>query len=307
MINKLQISIIITLYNNEESIAELLKRISLMYNQFLIEKCKVCQLIIVDDGSIDNSLRAMQEETKKYSEFEYKIIKLTRNFGSYNSFLAGMAHADGECCIYLHADLQDPPELIPKLLENYEKGFKLVIANRQTREDSSILSTIYHWVIKKYGINDIPSGGFDLILFDKSIKDEIVKISEKNTNNVYLITWLGHPYVNIPYTRSKRQYGKSQWQFWSKVRLFVDSIFSFTSLPIFIIRFNTMFSFVLLLIISILFNLNTKFEINLIFLLVAVMFFILSLSFNITIEYLLRIHETVRNRPSYVVGQIINK
>lgn len=301
------ISIITPIYNNEGSIKELFSRLKNVYNEKLQNKNISIQLVIVDDGSEDNSFIIAKTEVQKLSDFRYKLIKLTRNFGSYNSFLAGMFNSDGDCCIYLHADLQDPPELIPQLFENYEKGFKLVIANRRNREDSSVFSSLYHWVIKKYGIKNVPPGGFDLMLFDKTIKNEIIRISEKNTNNVYLITWLGFPYVNIPYKRENRRHGKSQWILGKKIRLFIDSIFSFTSVPVFIIRMNTIVSIVTFVLITFLYVFYKKLNFEFIHLLISFIFFMLSLNLNILLEYLLRIHETVRDRPNYIVDNIIEK
>jgi dolichol-phosphate mannosyltransferase len=215
-----------------------------------------------------------------------------------------MKYCDGACCVYLHADLQDPPELIPELYKNYLKGFKLVIANRVDREDESILSSLYHWTIKNYGISNIPSGGFDLMLFDNCIKEEVMRISEKNTNNVYLISWLGYPYVNIPYKRKKRIYGKSQWSLRGKIRLFVDSIFSFTSIPSFWMRLSlficliSFFSFLL----SLLF---LKVDLLILFL-AFILLLVLMLFVNVSIlaEYIHRVHETVRNRPNFVVEEV---
>jgi glycosyltransferase involved in cell wall biosynthesis len=304
MNNHILISIIIPVYNNEGSLKELFNRINETFILHSRLESINYQLVIVDDGSTDNSYNTISEELKKHSNFSFKIIKLTRNFGSYNSFLAGMKYCDGVCCVYLHADLQDPPELIPELYKNYLKGFKLVIANRVDREDNSILSSLYHWTIKNYGISKIPSGGFDLMLFDNCIKEEVMRISEKNTNNVYLISWLGYPYVNIPYKRKKRIYGKSQWSLSGKIRLFVDSIFSFTSIPSFWMRLSlficliSFFSFLL----SLLF---LKVDLLILFL-AFILLLVLMLFVNVSIlaEYIHRVHETVRNRPNFVVEEV---
>ena len=166
MISPSLISVIIPIYNNEGSLEELFERLKKVILNHTKENNVVYQIIAVDDGSLDNSYNITLNILKEDKNISSRLIKLSRNFGSYNTFLAGMNHCDGDCCVYLHADLQDPPELIPQLYENYVKGFKLVIANRESREDGTIFSTFYHWMIKVFGINNIPSGGFDLILFD---------------------------------------------------------------------------------------------------------------------------------------------
>ena len=279
---------------------ERLKKVILNHTK---ENNVVYQIIAVDDGSLDNSYNITLNILKEDKNISSRLIKLSRNFGSYNTFLAGMNHCDGDCCVYLHADLQDPPELIPQLYENYVKGFKLVIANRESREDGTIFSTFYHWMIKVFGINNIPSGGFDLILFDKEIQNEVLKISEKNTNIVYLISWLGYPYVSIPYVRQKREHGTSQWFFWKKVRLLVDSVFSFTMLPAYWIRLT----FVFMLVADFIFVIYEVCVRSIHPFNMMIMFFLTLILANILIisEYLLRIHDSVRNRPSFVVDKVL--
>jgi glycosyltransferase involved in cell wall biosynthesis len=173
----MKISVIIPCYNDELSIMLLLEKMQLVENNTIFEGVEF-EYVFVDDGSTDNTYKNQLLIKEKYLN-KVSIVKLTRNFGSYNSFLAGMYYATGDCNVYLHADLQDPPELIPQLYENHLKGFPLVIANRNDREDSSLFSLMYHYMVKKYVIKNIPSGGFDLILFSREIKQHILDISEK--------------------------------------------------------------------------------------------------------------------------------
>lgn len=296
----MKISIIIPCYNNEGSIDPLMNRM------FIIEKNEIFnnstfEYVFVDDGSQDNTYNSILK-LKKESKSFIKAIKLTRNFGSYNSFLAGMYHASGDCIVHLHADLQDPPELIPDLFLNYLKGFELVIANRSSRDDESFFSTLYHNLVKKYAIRNIPTGGFDLIMFSHNIKNHIINISEKNTNNVYLISWLGFPYVSIPYKRERREHGNSQWAFNKKVKLFIDTIFSFTNVPVWIVRGLLTFS-ILLFLISILFYFLEE-SISLNFILASFFSSLLLTGIMIIVEYLDRIHETIRKRPNFIVEKI---
>ena len=169
----MKISVIIPCYNNEESLFELMQRMrEVQSHQIFLGHS--FEYVMVDDGSKDQTFNKQLEIKKEYPQ-EVKIVKLTRNFGSYNAFLAGMYHASGDCNVYLHADMQDPPELIPQLFHEHLKGNKLVIANRLDREDKSLFSTLYHWMVKKFAIKDIPTGGFDLILFDAQIREDLIK------------------------------------------------------------------------------------------------------------------------------------
>ena len=122
--------------------------------------------------------------------------------GSYNAIVAGMEYATGECCVVLTADLQDPPELIPQMFAHWHNGIKLVIANRSNRNDgfiSDLLSRFYYLLFTKMAFKNLPKGGFDLVLFDRQLKEEVLKIKEKNTNSLYLLPWLGYEYVCLPY------------------------------------------------------------------------------------------------------------
>lgn len=296
----MKISVIIPCFNNEGSIKPLFERLCQVEKNIVFEN-STFEYVFVDDGSSDNTYINILNIREIYLS-KIKIVKLTRNFGSYNSFLAGMYHSDGDCIVHLHADLQDPPELIPELFANFIKGYELVIANRNSREDESLFSRIYHILVKKYAVKNIPPGGFDLILFSKNIKNHIVNISEKNTNNVYLISWLGFPYVSIPYKREKREYGKSQWALNKKVKLFIDTFFSFSNLPVWFVR-GLFFLIMILFIFSLILYLF-NFPIPRTILLISFLSCIILAGILVIVEYLDRIHETIRNRPNFIVEKI---
>ena len=140
-------------------------------------------------------------------------------------------------------------------------------------------------------------------MFSSKIRDEVVKIGEKSTNNVYLISWLGYPFVQIPYNRVKRKHGHSQWSTRKKIHLFIDTIFSFTNIPMSVIRFLGLISILHFPIASVFFVLNKTMPFQIWFWASLILLFI-SLCSLILSEYISRIHETVRNRPNFVVEKI---
>lgn len=232
-----KLSIIIPCYFNEENIPVTTKE--LIENEKLFPEDVKFEYIFIDDGSKDNTYRELLKFQQNYLN-KVIVIKLAGNVGSYNAILAGMHHATGDCNVILAADLQDPPDLMPKMYDYWSKGIKFVIANRQNREESigqRIFSNTYHYLIKKMALKNVPKGGFDLVLFDKQLRDEVVKINEKNTNQIYLLAWLDYDFVNIPYTRRKREIGKSKWTLYKKIKLFIDSFVSFSFFPIRFISF----------------------------------------------------------------------
>lgn len=226
------LSYIIPCYFNEENLPQTTK--ALIENEKLFDNDVTFEYVMVDDGSKDNTLGELKKFKAQYPD-KVKVIKLSGNFGSYNAILAGMNYASGDCNVVLAADLQDPPEMIPKMMEYWKKGIKLVIANREDREESFLqkaFSNSYHYLIKKLALKNVPKGGYDLVLFDKQLRDEVVKIDEKNTNQLYLLSWLKYDYVSIPYVRRKRDVGKSRWTLQKKVKLFIDSFVSFSFFPV---------------------------------------------------------------------------
>ncbi|NVO20147.1 MAG: glycosyltransferase family 2 protein [Bacteroidetes bacterium] len=227
-----KLTYIIPCYFNEQNIP--LTKKELIENEKRFPSDVSFEYVMIDDGSGDNTLAELIKFKEENPE-KVKIIKLSGNFGSYNAILAGMNYSTGDCNVILAADLQDPPDLIPKMYEYWLKGLKLVIANRQEREESffqRVFSNTFHFLIKKLALKNVPKGGFDLVLFDRQLKDEVVKINEKNTNQIYLLAWLKYDYVNIPYTRKRREVGKSRWTVSKKIKLFVDSFVSFSFFPI---------------------------------------------------------------------------
>lgn len=299
------LAVIVPCYQNEGSIAALGEELLALRKR--LSELATVRFVFINDGSTDETLSRLLDFQEKHPE-DCKVVNLTRNFGSYNAFLAGMEHAVADCHVYLHADLQDPPSLIDEMFSFWCEGERLVIAYRESREDGSLFSSLYHSLVRRYAIKNVPPGGFDLVLFDEQIRKEVVGIAEKNTNMVYLISWLGYAYKAIPYKRVKRASGVSQWGFWSKVRLFFDTFFSFTSLPSLAVRLMAALCVLLSvaafgLVVSKMDGAAPDIETWLL-LSVTVMLALLALIGTILCEYLVRIHETARGRPNTVVDKV---
>lgn len=227
-----KLSIIIPCYFNEDNIP--ITTAELIANEDYFPPDLLFEYVLVDDGSKDNTYNALLKFKEQYPA-KVKVVKLAGNVGSYNAILAGLHFATGDCNVILTADLQDPPELIPKMYEYWLKGIKFVIANRSDREESwsqKFFSNTFHKLIKKLALKNIPDGGFDLVLFDKQLREEAIKMSENNAHLIYLLAWMNFDYVSIPYVRRKREIGKSRWTWQKKIKLFIDSFVSFSFFPI---------------------------------------------------------------------------
>ena len=227
-----KLSVIIPCYYNEGNIPVTAQ--ALIENEAGFPADVTFEYVMVDDGSGDNTMRELLRFRNQYPD-KVQVVELVSNVGSYNAIAAGMAHATGDCMAIITADMQDPPELMVQMYEYWLKGFKLVIGNRQDREETGMqkwFAQLFHKIMKKVALSNIPDGGFDFVFFDRQVCDEVVRLKERNSNIFYLMVWLGFTYVNIPYVRRKREIGKSRWTIQKKIKLFIDSILSFSFFPI---------------------------------------------------------------------------
>jgi glycosyltransferase involved in cell wall biosynthesis len=294
-----KLSIVIPCYNSAENISELQHALQLLSKQLINYELEV---ILVDDGSKDDTYLKLIE----FSETTFlntKTVKLTGNFGSYNAFLAGLNHGTGDVYAQVHPDMQDPPEHLVEMLPHWENGIKFVIGQRIAREDKNInqlFARLYHWLIKNIALPHIPEGGYDLIVFDKKLRDYVVEMNESNTNLVYLISWLRYPYVTVPVTRINRKKGKSQWTFDKKVKLLIDSVVSFSYAPIKLITYTFVFVFIFSIAFGFYFLVSEKFRISDKIILGAILFItnLILCFFSILAEYLWRTLEAKQKKTT---------
>jgi dolichol-phosphate mannosyltransferase len=305
-----KISVIIPCYYNEANIPVTSE--ALIENEKLFPDDVEFEYVMVDDGSGDGTIPALLAFEAAYPG-KVKVVKLVSNVGSYNAIVAGMEHATGDCNVVITADLQDPPSLMRKMYDYWCKGLKLVIANREERKEGvfkTFFASSFHWLMKRFALPGLPDGGFDYVLFDKMVREEIVKMKEKNTNSLFLMLWMGFDFVSIPYTREERKIGKSRWTMKKKLKLFVDSFVSFSFFPI---RAITSLGFLLGLaaLIYACFVVVARFS-GLIdsegwSSLMLVLLFVSSfqmISMGILGEYLWRTLDAGRNRPNYLVEKV---
>lgn len=305
-----KISFIIPCYFNELNIPVTTR--ALIENEINFPSSTEFEYIFIDDGSKDATLEELIKFREKYVE-KVKVIKLTNNFGSFNAIAAGLNYSSGNCNVILSADLQDPVDLIPKMFSYWEKGIKLVIANRNNRQDSlleNIFANIFHFLVRKFAIKNVPKGGFDLVMFDRIILEKIKSINHQNTHIMYLILSLKYDYISIPYTRVKRELGTSKWTLSKKIKLFIDTFVSFSFFPLRLISaigitlgFSSILYAIFILYNKLIGNIPIEgWTANMIVFLLISSFQMISI--GIIGEYLWRNLESTRNRPSYVVDEV---
>lgn len=226
-----RISIVIPVYQNEPNIAptyEALTSEMAKSNRFEFE------IVFVNDGSTDNS---WEELLKVYNadQEHVTLINLLRNFGQVPALLAGFANASGDCVVAMSADLQDPPGVVLQMAEEWERGHKLVVATRESRQDSylnKVTSKLFYRLMRKFALPSMPLGGYDFFLIDRSIVELLLRMDERNRFLQGQILWLGHRPKLILYERRKRELGKSQWSMSRKIKYFIDGFVAYSFFPI---------------------------------------------------------------------------
>lgn len=299
------ISVIIPVYNNEGSLPILYKK--LVHEIVSCSTKYLYELIFINDGSKDNSLQVLLELKKNDSNVT--IIDFSRNFGQMAGILAGWNTAKGDCVINISADLQDPPEQITKMITEWEKGNEIVISYREARKDSSssaLTSRIAYYLLKQ-SVRQLPPGGFDFALIDRKPMNAINSIKEKNRFYQGDILWVGFNVKFIPYTRLKREHGKSGYNFTKRMGNFLVAFLNVSYFPIrlmSLIGFTTAF-LGLLYAISILyayFFSKTPFNgwapIMIVLLVIGGLIMVM---LGIIGEYIWRIYDETKNKPNYII------
>ena len=310
MKSKKLISIVIPIYNEELGIPELIKQLTKFIDKI---KGYDFELILVENGSIDNSYKLLQRSAHKDSRI--KVLQLAKNVGCDGGIEAGMQHVKGDCLIIMMVDLQEPVELISDFIIKWEQGYEIVYGKVKKRTGKffrNIFSILFYKLINILTGNMFPENASDFRLVDKKVYQVINNMQEKNKYLRGLIAWTGFSQIGIPFDRKKRFAGESKANFLTVLKVATNGIFSFSYIPLRLISILgfmiTLVSFLLGVFYLYLFSIwgrvtpGATTTILLILSLFGVLFFVL----GIISEYLVRIYEEVKSRPSYIVKNKIN-
>jgi len=224
------ISVLIPVYNNQEILYELHKRLV----QVLPRLCSEYEIVMVDDGSEDDSWKKIEE--LKNQDNHIVAIKLIRNFGQQNAIAAGLDHVAGDIVVIMDADLQDRPEDVPRLVEALlREDVSMAIAKWKSRRDDwfrKSVSRLFYRVSQRITkIKHVPNlGVFRAIR--KEVVLELKKYQEKTSSTLSLLYWIGMDYTAVELERDRRYAGKSGYTVKKMLRLALDRIFSFSMFPI---------------------------------------------------------------------------
>ncbi|HXH29470.1 MAG TPA: glycosyltransferase family 2 protein [Bacteriovoracaceae bacterium] len=309
------LSLIIPIYRNEEGIAPLITAIEGLARQCQSELDSELKVTFVVDGSPDRSFEVLREMLGS-ARFSSTLVSLSRNYGSFAAIRAGLNQAEGRSFAVMSADLQEPIELVFEFFKSLEAGLcDVVVGARTDRKDplfSKFSSNLFWRLYRKFIIKDLPNGGVDIFGCNETFRKELLQLEESNSSIVGLIFWLGFRRLEIPYTRRQRQVGKSGWTFSKKVNYMLDSLFSFTDLPIKALILFGITGISVSVLLGIVVIVSKFFDIIKVpgfsTLAVVISFFggINALGIGIIGNYTWRAYENTKKRPLYVISKKVN-
>lgn len=308
-----QIAIITPLLNEEKNIKIFYEVMSRAVEGI---NCKF-SFLFVDDGSTDNSWKEIESLAK--DKDNVSAVKLARNFGSHTALLAGinssLKNSKNVAMVLTTIDLQNPPELVKEMVAKLQRDTRVVWGVRANREDKglgSVFSGIYHHLVKKYALKNMPEGGVDFCLIDRKVAQDVVSSEEKNTSLFGLILWLGYHQEFIPYVRKMIPGRVSRWSLHKKIKLVIDTFVSFSYAPIWLVTYlGFSISFVGFLYGILIIYRRVIHDIQIegwssLMLLMLLLFGINFIMLGILAEYLWRTLDSARKRPTYLVDKEIN-
>ena len=303
-------SIVVPVYNEEEVIGETYKRLKGVCEGF----GESYEIIFINDGSRDKT-PAMAREICRQDK-RVKLIDFSRNFGHQIAVTAGMDYSSGDAVVVIDADLQDPPEVIPEMIKKWKEGFDVVYGVRIKRQGETFFKLLtakaFYRFMKKMTNVDMPLDTGDFRLIDRKVCEALKRVNEKNRYIRGIVSWLGYKQTGVEYVRDKRFAGETKYPLKKMLRLASNGIASFSDKPLKLAT-NTgitiMFlSFVYFLVMLIL-KLATSLDIamwNFLFVAGFLLNGVTLTILGIFGEYIGRIYDEAKNRPLYLIGDLVN-
>lgn len=225
------VSVVTPAFNEAENLPELHRRLQSALDPMDIE----WEWIVIDDHSTDGTFEVLTELANKSPRL--LAVRFSRNFGSHTAIACGLSRSRGNCAVVMSGDLQDPPEEIPRLLDEWRNKNDVVWAVRKSREGEGAFklgfSRLYYALMKKTeALKNLPSTGADFFLLDRRVIDALNSFQEGNVSILALITWMGFRQASVYYEKKARLHGQSGWSLAKKLKLVADSITSFTYFPV---------------------------------------------------------------------------
>ena len=305
---EIELSIVVPVFNEALNLNYLCERLV----QVLSQLNTTYEIILINDGSRDDTLKVALECKSIYPQI--LIIDLARNFGKDIALSAGLDYARGQAVIPIDADLQDPPELIEKLLEKWHEGYDVVCATRKKRSGESWLKRVtangFYKIISKLSAITILENTGDFRLLDRKVVEAIRQLPERTRFMKGLFAWVGYRQTTIYFEREPRFAGKTKWNYWKLWNFALDGIIGFSSIPLkvwsyfgLLIAFLSITYAGFLTLRTLIFGIDVPGYASL---MVSILFLggVQLIAIGVLGEYMSRIYEETKQRPLYLVREI---
>ncbi|MEM1148050.1 MAG: glycosyltransferase family 2 protein [Pseudomonadota bacterium] len=304
-----ELSIIVPMYNESEALTPFFESVIPVLEATL----ESFEIICINDGSLDDTYVKLFQHHR--TDPRIKIVDLSRNFGKEAAITAGIDLAMGRAVLPMDADLQDPPELIPKMVEAWRNGGQIVLARRIDRSSDGLAKRItarwFYKVFSGLANRPIPPDVGDYRLMDRIAVDALKRLPERSRFMKGLFSWVGYNQVTIDFVRPKRQTGKTSFNYWKLWNFALDGLVSFSALPLKIwsyfgvlVSLGALAYLIYILIITLALGVDVPGYAST---LSVILFFngILLISLGVQGEYIARIFAEVKQRPLYLINDLV--
>lgn len=302
------VSLVIPFLNEEPNLPILLNELE----QYSKDLDFWLEVVFVDDGSSDRSCEIINSANPK--NFSAKLVRLSRNYGSHAAIRAGILHASAPNCTFIGADLQEPLEMVTRMVSKMREGYDIVCVQKHNVEAgfaTRMFTRIYTSLVRKYAVPGFPSGNVNNILINEKVKEQLNRHIECNSSVSLQIINMGYRQALIDCDFQARMHGKSKWTLGKKIKLFIDSFVAFSFMPIRLVSIVG----IIMAILGFLFGLaivinklvNPLAVIEGYATLAALILFssgVTNISLGIIAEYLWRAYDASRKRPPFVVSDV---
>jgi dolichol-phosphate mannosyltransferase len=303
--DEIVVSVAVPVYNELESLPELHRRVT----EVMSAQGEAWELILIDDGSTDGSREWIQDLAR--SDAHVQPVIFARNFGHQIAVTAGLDKCRGQALVIMDADLQDPPEVIPQLIEKWREGYEVVYAVRAEREGETwfkkITAAVFYRIINRITDVDIPLDTGDFRLMDRQVIDVLASMREKHRFPRAMVAWVGFRQTGVPYLRAARYAGETKYPFQKMLRLALNAVTGFSYFPLQIATYmgfvSAGLSILAIPLVIILRLIGNEAFFGQASTLIAVLFLggVQLISLGILGEYIGRLYDEAKGRPLYII------
>ncbi len=306
------LSVIVPCFNEEENVSYFYEE--LMKNKdFFEEKNLDLELIYVDDGSSDGTVKEVKELKKAHDEV--RLISFSRNFGKEAAIYAGFQKSKGDYVVMMDADLQDPPSLLPEMFKYIDEGYDSVATRRVSRKGEppirSFFARQFYKLMNKISKTEIVDGARDYRLMKREVVDAILSMGEYNRFSKGIFGWVGYKTKWIEYENVERVKGETKWSFWSLFAYSVEGIIAFSTAPLTFVSLLGVvfcllaFGLILFVLIRAIFWKDPTSGWQSLVCIISLISGVQLLCIGIVGQYLSKTYLEVKNRPKYIVKEEI--